>query len=74
MRVGGGPQGGRIVSLAMRIGHIRLARPQGREEEARRYFAELLGMDEVEKPESLRYRLEFQDGDAQPDSDTAAEA
>lgn len=37
----------------MRIGHIQLAMPKGREQDARRFFGDLLGMEEVPKPEAL---------------------
>ena len=35
---------------------MQLAAPRGCEPEARRFFGQLLGLDEVEKPESLRAR------------------
>lgn len=35
------------------IDHIQLAMPHGGEDEARRFFAELLGMEEVSKPAHL---------------------
>ena len=38
------------------IDHVQLAAPAGCEDEARRFFGELLGLAEVEKPESLRSR------------------
>ncbi|MBM7096741.1 GNAT family N-acetyltransferase [Bacillus sp. H-16] len=38
------------------IDHIQLAAPKGSEEEARRFFAGLLGFEEVEKPEVLKKR------------------
>ena len=38
------------------IDHVQLAAPPGCEEEARRFFGELLGLAELEKPESLRAR------------------
>ena len=38
------------------IDHVQLAAPSGCEEEARRFFGGLLGLEEVEKPESLRSR------------------
>jgi catechol 2,3-dioxygenase-like lactoylglutathione lyase family enzyme len=38
------------------IDHIQLAAPPGCEPEARRFFAELLGLEELEKPEPLRDR------------------
>jgi catechol 2,3-dioxygenase-like lactoylglutathione lyase family enzyme len=39
-----------------RIDHVQLAAPPGCEPEARRFFGELLGLEELEKPESLRAR------------------
>ncbi len=38
------------------INHVQLAAPPGCEAEARRFFGELLGLEEVEKPEPLRSR------------------
>ena len=38
------------------IDHIQLAAPPGCETEARRFFGELLGLEEVEQPEPLRAR------------------
>ena len=38
------------------IDHVQLAAPPGCEAEARRFFGELLGLEELEKPESLRAR------------------
>ena len=38
------------------IDHVQLAAPPGCEAEARRFFGELLGLAEIEKPESLRAR------------------
>jgi catechol 2,3-dioxygenase-like lactoylglutathione lyase family enzyme len=38
------------------IDHIQLAAPPGCEAEARRFFGGVLGLEEVEKPESLRRR------------------
>jgi len=40
----------------MGIDHVQLAAPAGCEEEARRFFGELLGMREVPKPEKLKVR------------------
>jgi len=36
--------------------HVQLAAPAGCEAEARRFFGDLLGLDEIEKPELLRPR------------------
>lgn len=38
------------------IHHVQLAAPPGCEVEARRFFGELLGLDELEKPAALRAR------------------
>jgi catechol 2,3-dioxygenase-like lactoylglutathione lyase family enzyme len=38
------------------IDHVQLAAPAGCEDEARRFFGGLLGLDEVEKPAGLRGR------------------
>ncbi|MEF3302833.1 glyoxalase [Paenibacillus sp. GYB003] len=38
------------------IDHVQLAAPPGCEREARRFFGEWLGMEEMEKPEALRGR------------------
>jgi len=38
------------------IDHVQLAAPAGCEEDARAFFSGLLGLDELEKPESLRAR------------------
>jgi catechol 2,3-dioxygenase-like lactoylglutathione lyase family enzyme len=38
------------------LDHVHLAAPPGCEEAARRFFGELLGLEEVEKPEALRAR------------------
>ena len=38
------------------IDHVQLAAPPGCEADARRFFGELLGLEEVEKPEPLRSR------------------
>jgi catechol 2,3-dioxygenase-like lactoylglutathione lyase family enzyme len=40
----------------MRLDHVQVAAPPGCEEEARRFYGELLGLPEVEKPEPLRAR------------------
>ncbi|GAA0480581.1 VOC family protein [Salinibacillus aidingensis] len=36
------------------IDHIQLAAPAGCEEKARQFFSEIIGMKEIEKPETLR--------------------
>lgn len=38
------------------IDHLQLAAPKGCEAAARRFFGQLLGLPEVEKPEPLRSR------------------
>ena len=38
------------------LDHIQLAAPEGAEEQARRYFGDVLGLVEVEKPQTLRAR------------------
>ena len=38
------------------LDHVQLAAPPGCEEEARRFFGELLGLTELDKPEPLRSR------------------
>jgi catechol 2,3-dioxygenase-like lactoylglutathione lyase family enzyme len=42
--------------LIARIDHIQLAAPKGCEDEARAFYGGLLGLREIEKPESLRGR------------------
>lgn len=38
------------------IDHVQLAAPTECEDEARRFFGDILGMEEIEKPEELRKR------------------
>jgi catechol 2,3-dioxygenase-like lactoylglutathione lyase family enzyme len=38
------------------IDHVQVAAPPGCEPEARRFYGELLGLQEIEKPEELRAR------------------
>ncbi|WP_342599764.1 VOC family protein [Psychrobacillus sp. FSL H8-0483] len=38
------------------IDHVQLAAPKGSEKIARRFFGEILGLQEIEKPENLRKR------------------
>jgi catechol 2,3-dioxygenase-like lactoylglutathione lyase family enzyme len=38
----------------MRLDHVQVAAPPGCEAEARRFYGELLGLPELEKPEALR--------------------
>jgi len=48
------------------IDHVQVAAPPGCEAEARRFYGELLGMEEIEKPEELKQRggVWFKCGDA----------
>jgi catechol 2,3-dioxygenase-like lactoylglutathione lyase family enzyme len=49
------------------LDHVQIAAPPGCEEDARWFFGELLGLDELEKPSSLRARggVWFQVGNQQ---------
>ena len=38
------------------IDHIQIAIPKGRERDARRFYGDLLGLEEIEKPEQLKSR------------------
>jgi catechol 2,3-dioxygenase-like lactoylglutathione lyase family enzyme len=38
------------------LDHVQIAAPPGCEEEARHFFGEILGLEEVKKPEALRRR------------------
>jgi len=51
----------------IRINHVQLAIPPNRDGEARRFYADLLGLREIPKPASLRARggVWFQVGDLQ---------
>jgi catechol 2,3-dioxygenase-like lactoylglutathione lyase family enzyme len=40
----------------IQLDHVQIAAPPGCEDEARRFFGELLGLEELEKPEPLRPR------------------
>lgn len=42
--------------MRVSLDHVQLAAPRGCEAEARRFFGDLLGLEEVEKPEPLRAR------------------
>jgi len=44
------------VSFVKGIDHIQVAAPKGSDEEARMFYGDLLGMNELEKPESLKGR------------------
>lgn len=39
-----------------RIDHVQVAAPAGGESEARRFYTGILGLNEIEKPESLKAR------------------
>lgn len=39
-----------------KIDHVQVAAPKGNEEQARKFYRDLLGMKEVEKPEPLKSR------------------
>jgi catechol 2,3-dioxygenase-like lactoylglutathione lyase family enzyme len=53
--------------VTIRLDHVQLAAPPRCEEEARRFFGGLIGLDEIEKPEPLRGRggVWFAAGDRQ---------
>ncbi len=40
----------------MRLDHVQIAAPAGCEAAARKFYGEILGMEEIEKPEPLRSR------------------
>lgn len=42
--------------MEVELDHVQIAAPPGCEEAARRFFGELLGLAEIEKPEPLRAR------------------
>lgn len=42
--------------MPIRLDHVQIAAPPGCEPEARRFFGEVLGLAEIEKPEALRGR------------------
>lgn len=44
------------LSFVKGIDHVQVAAPNGSEEEARSFYSDVLGMKEVEKPESLKGR------------------
>lgn len=44
------------MSFVTGIDHIQVAAPKGCEEEARRFYGEVLRMEELEKPENLKGR------------------
>jgi len=42
--------------MRIRLDHVQIAAPAGCEAEARRFFGDLIGLSEIEKPEPLRKR------------------
>ena len=44
------------MAFRLELDHVQIAAPSGCEDEARRFFGELLELDEIEKPEPLRAR------------------
>jgi catechol 2,3-dioxygenase-like lactoylglutathione lyase family enzyme len=55
-----------VTAPFTRIDHVQLAMPAGREDEARAFYAGILGMVEIRKPDELRERggVWFQSGNA----------
>lgn len=53
--------------MTIRLDHVQIAAPPGCEEDARRFFGGLVGLEEIEKPEPLRGRggVWFAAGDGQ---------
>jgi catechol 2,3-dioxygenase-like lactoylglutathione lyase family enzyme len=51
----------------LRLDHVQLAMPRGHEDEARHFYRDILGMDEIPKPEALAARggLWFRSGDVE---------
>ena len=45
--------------MITRIDHVQITIPRGAEDQARRFYCELLGLREIEKPEELRGRGGF---------------
>ena len=45
-----------MILGSIALDHVQLAAPPGCEAEARRFFGDLLGLEELEKPEPLRSR------------------
>jgi catechol 2,3-dioxygenase-like lactoylglutathione lyase family enzyme len=44
------------MTAVVGLDHVQLAAPEGCEREARRFYGELLGLPEIDKPEPLRSR------------------
>lgn len=42
--------------MILELHHIQLAMPEGREEDARAFYCDVLGLREIDKPEALRSR------------------
>ncbi|WP_176083796.1 VOC family protein [Martelella sp. HB161492] len=42
--------------MLLELHHIQLAMPEGREQDARAFYCDILGLKAVEKPEELRHR------------------
>jgi catechol 2,3-dioxygenase-like lactoylglutathione lyase family enzyme len=38
------------------LDHVQIAIPRGQEEEARRFYRDIVGLSEIDKPEALRHR------------------
>lgn len=46
----------KVLAKVLSIDHVQLAMPAGREEEARSFYSDVLGMREIPKPEALAGR------------------
>lgn len=47
---------GRVAIGVVGLDHVQVAAPRGCEDEARRFYGGLLGLEEIDKPEELRAR------------------
>lgn len=47
---------GRVAIGVVGLDHVQVAAPRGCEDEARRFYGVLLGLEEIDKPEELRAR------------------
>ena len=54
----GGCNPGRILGRLLAVDHIQLAAPPGCEESARRFFGELLGLEEIPRTHELHIGVE----------------
>jgi catechol 2,3-dioxygenase-like lactoylglutathione lyase family enzyme len=56
-----------VTAPFVRLDHVQLAMPVGREADARRFYGELLGMEEIPKPAKMAVRggCWFQSGEVQ---------